>query len=166
GLAVYSGNPQAIASAGADLAASAVGLASPIPGTGLAIKAARAADKVGDAVRVANGITNPVPSTLARVIQGEGPFPTLGLPGNSDVFVTAADDIAGLNAAQLAERLTVNSSEAFTVVKFPTPQSGLASPINRLDKGFIGGGQTAGGAREYVIPNGPIPIGATTEVVK
>ncbi|MGH8590271.1 MAG: RHS repeat-associated core domain-containing protein, partial [Gammaproteobacteria bacterium] len=52
GLAVYSGNPQAIASAGSDLSASAVGLASPIPGTGLAIKAARAADKVGDAVRV------------------------------------------------------------------------------------------------------------------
>ncbi|MGQ0592133.1 MAG: hypothetical protein ACT4QB_05640, partial [Gammaproteobacteria bacterium] len=56
GLAVYSGNPQAIASAGADLAASAVGLASPIPGTGLAIKAARAADKATDIAKAADAV--------------------------------------------------------------------------------------------------------------
>lgn len=53
GLAAASGNPAAIQSAAFDLAASAVGLASPVPGTGLAIKAARAADKVSDAVGVA-----------------------------------------------------------------------------------------------------------------
>ncbi|MGH8538069.1 MAG: RHS repeat domain-containing protein [Gammaproteobacteria bacterium] len=52
GLAVASGNPAAIQSAAFDFAASAVGLASPIPGTGLAIKAARAADNVGHAVRL------------------------------------------------------------------------------------------------------------------
>ncbi|MCI0557996.1 MAG: polymorphic toxin type 10 domain-containing protein, partial [Nitrososphaera sp.] len=78
----------------------------------------------------------------------------------------AADDIAGLNAAQLSKRLTIDPSDAFTVIRFPTPNSGLATPINRLDKGFIGGGRTAGGAREFVLPNQPIPPGATIEVVR
>ena len=112
------------------------------------------------------GISNAVPDTVARVIPGNGPFPTLGLPGSNDVFVTAADDIAGLSAKQLSKRLTIDSSDTFTVIKFPTPSSGIASPVNRLDKGFIGGGRTAGGAREFVIPNQRVPSGAITEVVK
>lgn len=81
------------------------------------------------------------------------------------MYVTAADDIAGLNAKQIAQRLTINEADVFTVIRFPTPQSGLASPINRLDPGFVGGGRTAGGAREFVLPNGPIPVGARIEVI-
>lgn len=65
GVAVYSGNPEAIASAGIDLAASAVGLASPIPGTGLAIKAARAADKVADVVKAADS-AKPLYRSMSR----------------------------------------------------------------------------------------------------
>ena len=68
GMAVYSGNPEAIASAGIDLAASAVGLASPIPGTGLAIKAARAADKVGDVVKSGYHATHP--EAAEAILQG------------------------------------------------------------------------------------------------
>jgi len=65
GIAVASGNPEAIASAGADLAASAVGLASPVPGTGLAIKAARAGDKVGDVAKLADS-AKPLYRSMSR----------------------------------------------------------------------------------------------------
>ena len=50
-------------------------------------------------------IANPVPARLARVIPGEGPFTTLGPPAKTDVFVTAADDIAGLNSAADVEAI-------------------------------------------------------------
>ncbi|MGJ8633135.1 MAG: polymorphic toxin type 10 domain-containing protein [Luteolibacter sp.] len=111
-------------------------------------------------------ITNPVPSTMARVIPGEGPFPTLGLPGSKDVFVTAADDIAGMSATQLSKRLAIDPSDTFSVIRFPTPFQGVATPINRTYPQFIGGGRTAGGVREFVIPNQPVPRGATTDIIR
>jgi RHS repeat-associated protein len=113
----------------------------------------------------AKSVTNAVPTTMARVIPGKGPFPTLGPPGRADVFITAADDIAGLTPAQISQRLTIPASDTFTIIRFPTPGSGVASPILRPDPGFIGGGRTLGGAREFVIPNGPIPPGATTTIL-
>ena len=42
----------------------------------------------------------------------------------------------------------------------------FASPILRSDPGFVGQGFTAGGAREFVLPNGPIPADAATRVVR
>ena len=83
-----------------------------------------------------------------------------------DVFVTAADDIVGLNATQLAQRLTIAPSNRFTVIEFPTPVEGLASPVFRPNAGFIGGGRTAGGAREFVVPNGPLPAGSIPRTVE
>ncbi len=110
----------------------------------------------------ARGVANPVPSTMARVIPEGIPATTLGRPGASDVFVTAADDIAGMNASQIAKRLGIpESPTGFRVIEFPTPSSGVASPVFRTDPGFVGGGRTLGGAREFVIPNGPIPAGST-----
>jgi len=106
-----------------------------------------------------------LPTTLARVIPGNINPTTLGRPGIADVFVTAAEDIAGMTPAQIAERLAIPPSESFTVIEFPTPSSGLASAVFRTNPGFVGGGYTAGGAREFVIPNGPIPAGATIRVV-
>jgi hypothetical protein len=99
-------------------------------------------------------------------VAGDRKLATLGRPGSNDVFVVDADDIAGLNAEQLAKRLTIPQSEKFTVIRFPAPETGIASPVFRENPGFIPGGLTRGGAREYVIPNGPIPSNAHVEVVK
>jgi Novel toxin 10 len=71
-----------------------------------------------------------------------------------------------MNARQLATRLTIPQSESFTVIEFPTPRVGLASPINRANPGFVGFGRTLGGAKEFVIPNGPIPANAVTRIVQ
>jgi RHS repeat-associated protein len=115
---------------------------------------------------VAKTIANPVPSTMARVIPERIPATTLGRPGAADVLVTAAKDIAGKNASQIANRLGIpQSPTGFKVFEFSTPQSGVASPVFRTDPGFIGGGLTSGGAREFVIPNGPIPPGAIIRTV-
>ena len=71
-----------------------------------------------------------------------------------------------MNAEQLATRLAIPQNEGgFTIFEFPTPE-GIATPINRNNPGFVGHGQTAGGAREFVIPNGPIPPKATIKTVK
>jgi len=115
---------------------------------------------------VTKGVSNSVPGALARVIPGKGPFPTIGSPGSKDVFVTAADDIAGLNAKQLSKRLTIGKSDTFTVIEFPTPSSGIASPVLRNNPGFVGSGRTAGGAREFVIPNQSVPSNTTVRIVK
>lgn len=115
--------------------------------------------------RLAKAVDEPLPKEMARVIAGKGRFPTLGPPSRDDVFVTASEDIAGMNSTQIARRLTINEADEFTVIRFPTPSTGVAVPINRTDPGFVGRGRTAGDAREYVIPNGPVPANATIEVV-
>jgi hypothetical protein len=111
-------------------------------------------------------VTNAVPNVLARVIPGEATRSTLGAPGAADVFVTAASDIAGMSARQISQRLTIQESKVFTVIEFSVPASGIASPVFRSNPGFVGFGRTAGGAREFVIPNGPIPADAVIRVVK
>jgi RHS repeat-associated protein len=126
--------------------------------------------KLANVARITSRISNPVPSTLARVVPDTAitrASSTLGKSNVDDVFVTAANDIRGLNAKQIAERLKIpESPTGFRVTEFPTPKSGIASPINRTDPGFVGGGRTAGGAREFVIPNGPIPVGSSTRTVQ
>jgi hypothetical protein len=72
-----------------------------------------------------------------------------------------------MNASQIADRLTIpNSRSGFRVIEFNTPLIGLASPINRTNPGFVGFGRTAGGAREFVIPNQTIPSGSTIRIIQ
>lgn len=110
-------------------------------------------------------VTNTVSSTLARVVPSHIKSNTLGAPGAKDVFVTNASELRGLSSKQIAEKLTIPESASFRIIEFPSKNiDGIASPINRTDKGFIGGGRTAGGASEFVVPNGPIPAGATERI--
>jgi hypothetical protein len=120
---------------------------------------------VGGVRSVARDMINEVPAEVSRVIRGRRNPLTIGRPGDVDAFVVAAEDIAGLNASQLARRLTIEPSDVFTVISFQTPGSGVASPVFRANPGFLQGGFTRGGAREFVIPNGPIPAGARIEIV-
>ena len=114
----------------------------------------------------AEGAAWTAPSTLVRVIPGGIPATTLGAPGALDVFVTTPEAIEGLDAAGIAQRLTIpESPSGFQVIQFSTPESGLASPVFRTNPGFVQGGFSAGGAPEFVIPNGPIPPGATITTV-
>jgi hypothetical protein len=66
-----------------------------------------------------------------------------------------------MSASQISQRLTIPPSNSFNIIEFETPLSGIASPIRRTNPGFVGNGLTAGGAREFVLPNGPIPLGQT-----
>lgn len=114
-----------------------------------------------DAGKVAAGVTNPIPSRMARVIPAEFANGTrLAAPGANEAWVTAADDLAGIATSEgLAQRLTlVDGSGSLipgprAVIEFDAVFEGLASPVFRDAPGFIGGGLTAGGAREFVIPN-------------
>ena len=108
-------------------------------------------------------IANPVPQTFGRVIpQGLNPT-TLAKPGDIDVFVTNATALRGLSNAQIAQKLTIPEIPGgFKIIEFPSSSiQGIASPVFRANPGFIQGGRTAGGLPEFVIPNGPIPAGAT-----
>ncbi|QMU66181.1 MAG: hypothetical protein GKR88_19140 [Flavobacteriaceae bacterium] len=129
-------------------------------------KGANAALKGASTAFKGIGITNPVPSSLSRVVPGNIKSSTLGAPSASDVFVTASKDISGLNASQIAKKLTIpQSSSGFNVIQFPTPKTGLSSPINRTNPGFVGRGRTAGGAREFTVPNQTIPANATVKKI-
>jgi len=135
--------------------------------TGVGAAYSKAAGMVSSAVDgLVAEIANPVPGTLARVIPNGINTTTLGAPGAADVFVADAAQLEGQNAQQIAAKLAIpKSPTGFQVIKFPAPGEGLATPVLRTNPGFIQGGRTAGGASEFVIPNGPIPPEATTTVV-
>ena len=113
-------------------------------------------------VNVAENIK--LPSRLVRVIEQQYVnSTTLGAPGNTNVFVTDASQLKGLTTSEaIAKKLTLVDKNhklikgSFRLIEFDTPSEGLAQPIRRNNPVFIGGGQTAGGATEYVVPNSKI----------
>lgn len=98
-----------------------------------------------------------MPEKFAKLLQ-EG---RIKLSPNSDSWVTAAEDLKGITSTEeMANKLTLIDKEGAlrlnsnAVVEFRLKNPlGIASPINRVDPGFIGGGRTMGGAREFIIPS-------------
>ncbi len=134
---------------------------------GIGQVASGAAAAGGRAVSRGTGVNNPVPATLARVVDAAVGARTLGAPSAVDVFVTDAAAITGMTSEGVSQALAIpRSSSGFQIFEFPTRSvNGIASPINRTNPGFVGRGLTAGGAPEFVIPNGPLPSGTNRRIV-
>jgi hypothetical protein len=85
----------------------------------------------------------------------------IGQMGAERAFVTAVDDLAGItDSTALARRLTLVDefgnlrTGPFGIIEFEVQGvNGISSPVFRSNPGFIGGGRTLGGAREFDIPN-------------
>jgi hypothetical protein len=61
----------------------------------------------------------------------------LGL--GEDVFVTDAAALRGLNGSQISQALGIpESASGFRVYEFSSQGLDIASPINRLNPGFVG----------------------------
>jgi hypothetical protein len=103
---------------------------------------------------------------MARVFEAKllGGTTTLAPPGEEQAFVTAAEDIAGItDSTTLAQRLSLTDASGaslkgpFAVLEFDTPEVGVSSPVFQdaygYNSGFVGNGITAGGAREFFVPN-------------
>jgi hypothetical protein len=106
---------------------------------------------------VAGGIN--IPTRLVRVVPENVQATTLARTAETDAFVANPAELKGLNATQIAEKLTLKNADGsfvkgpFKLIEFDTPVEGLAQPFNRTNPGFVNGGKTAGGATEYVVPN-------------
>jgi len=138
-----------------------------VPGRGGARAALREAGKEAGERLARQGakqaVSNRMPSRIKRVKVSEEKNPAtithLGRPDASDVFVTAASDIRRIKTSRgLARKLTLIDEQGrlrvgrMMIIEFDTPQ-GIASPVFRDFPGFVGRGRTAGGAREFVVPN-------------
>lgn len=113
---------------------------------------------------------NEVPKILARVVplqNGDRLSGMLGKSGDKNIFVTAAEDIASTPAAELADRLGIARAPRYAIIRFPVQSLNIATPIAEQNNPlFIGRGLTSGGAREFFLPNIPIPSGSTFEYVE
>lgn len=117
---------------------------------------------------VPDEIANPVPDHLARAVDAAVPvLQSLGHAEDDRVFLTAAEDVEGLDAESLWRRLGVDPAPSFYLITFPTSslEGPLTSPFRDEAQCFIGGGRTRGGAREFTAKNQRIPSDAQITVI-
>jgi hypothetical protein len=125
------------------------------------------ASKYAKVPQVASQVTNELPKNglfatvmpskyVEAVKKGQG-----ALSGGTEAWITAADDLAGISTVEgAAKRLTLVdeagnlrlASDAVVIFRIKN-LSNLASPYNRSNPGFVNGGLTGGGAREWLVPS-------------
>lgn len=146
-------------------------MSTPVPFDDLAVLGLSAIDRTGNFLRAFQGINevvNPLPGRFARVVSLEhlndiesGVLQIGRADNDGRIFVVAADDIAGISTPEeLAKRLTLlNESgqlnvKSYAIIEFNLDDvTNLTFPVFRSNPGFISGGYTLGGAREYTMAN-------------
>ena len=141
----------------------------PIPFDDLAILGLSTIDRTGNFVRTLQGnneVVNPLPGRYARVVSLDylndiqaGRLKVGPADINGRTFIVAADDIAGVSTPEaLAKRLTLLNQngqldvKSYAIIEFNLNNvSDLTFPVFRNNPGFISGGYTLGGAREYTM---------------
>jgi len=157
-IAVNSGNPAAIQSAAADLAGSAIGLLSPVPGTGQLIKGARAGSKLAKAAKG----TIPRNKSLSTIRQA-GPNETFVRFESADVRFSKVTTQGGLKPGTFAaptSELPVPLSQRVTRFNLPDPQIPRTRQLDIQAPGdsIIGPRPVSGGTgNEVLFPFGTKP---------
>jgi len=117
-----------------------------------------AVEVVTNALPKSKRFARAVPKWVAELIETGDRSIRLAPPKDSDVFITAAKDLSHYRTQSGVERRLTLSPGRRAVVTFDydLATGSIASPILRDNPGFAGRGLTAGGAREWVIPNFPL----------
>ncbi len=132
------------------------GLLPIIPASGVrALRHADVISQITNAIPRTRRYARAIPNWVAELIESGERGISLAPPSETDAFITAAEDLARYRSqASVAKRLTLPpGNRAIVTFKYHGP---IASPVLRENPGFLPGGLTAGGAREWVIPNQPL----------
>lgn len=162
-MAMYSGNPAAIAEASADLGMSLAGLAVPIPGGGLALKAAKAAENAAG-VKTNYGVARQGQDTAAlaarEAVENGAPMYKAGTLGKSDVTESQFFALEHPGRAGYADRYGIPQENIDSADFMITAK--LKPGTDFVTRQAPGVGKNSGGGIEVVVPRGGAQVTSFT----